>query len=631
MTRHRAVAATLVVALVTAIAAACSDDGDFAESGTATGVVVSGPNRARGGDLKISEAADPPSMPPGFRQVGKVTHIAGRLKDYVTITLPIPPEVGAAQLPELRVMRHDGKAWGAIVPQQIDIDRRQVKVTTNAFSLWSLSTWDVEQAAADFLAGSRNLLSSGGWWILGSVGKFAVNPPITECRYPALTLQIDLSSFVDDAIACPKFLPDDRERHTYRLHLSNLRGFPVMMRLPRGVTAHAVTPQAANPISQLLAYVGARHGMAVLPGGGELVLTVNALDLPKDARISGALDLTGVVLDTGVAIIRLVTGYEWNDEVIKAMGEAQEFADAVACVMDQSEGIAKRISGMSAGQLARELSYSAAACMSTELIVRAVSVYAKFQHQVYNEDQALQEALRTAVRRVVAIIENAPALTQIVATMLAARSGRTTFTLAMTLQDPAVDALYRALPTPGSGGFRRGYGPSAGPANGGQLTFAGTPCIADERPQSWAAWTHAAAYGRYDRDGVYAVSVQVAYIKPEHKAAVRDLFTYLAGSTARCEHRADGDIVELDNYDSRQYGSVTDYRVGIAGWENSESFRYGVAAAFDPTKSLVVHVSVSADTYADVDADDIKEALAEALDYVVNKLDVSLGTTYLPR
>lgn len=630
MTFHRAVAAVLITALVAAMAAACSDDGDFVESGTATGVVVEGPNRARDGALKIVEAVTPPPMPSGFRQVGKISEISGKLTDYVTITLPIPAEVDAAQIPDLRVMRHDGKAWGAILPQQVDVEQRQVRVTTNAFSLWGLSTWDVEQAAADFLAGARNLLSSGGWWVLGSVGKFAVNPPITECRYPALTLRLDLAAFVDKAIACPKFVPEDRERHTYRLHLSNLRGFPVMLRLPAGVTPHTVTPQAANPISQLLTYVGARRGLAVLPGGGELVLTVKSLDLPKDARIAGALDLTGVVLDTGVAIVRLVTGHEWNDEVIKAMGEAQEFADAVACVMDQSEGIAKRISAMSAGQLARELSYSAAACMSTDLIVRAASVYAKFNYQVYNEDQALQEALRAAVRRVVAVIENAPALTQIVATMLAARSGRTTFTLGLTLQDPAAEVLFQALPVPGSGGFRRGYGPSAGPANGGQLTFVGTPCIAAERSQPWAAWTQAAAHALYDRDGVYGTSVQVAYIKPAHKSAVRDLFNYLAGSTARCEHRADGSIVELDNYDGRQYGSVTDYRVGLAGWDNSESFPYGVAAAYDPTKNLVVHVSVSADTYSDVDTDDIKKELAEALDYVVSKLDVSLGTTYLP-
>ncbi|WP_144121089.1 hypothetical protein [Catellatospora sichuanensis] len=462
------------------------------------------------------------------------------------------------------------------------------------------------------------------------MGKFAVNPPITECRYPALTLQLDTSAFVDEAIVCPKFVAEDKERHIYRLHLSNLRGFPVMLRLPAGVTPHTVTPQAANPISQLVTYVGARRGLAVLPGGGELVLAVNALDLARDARISGALDLTGVVLDTGVAIIRMVTGYEWNDKVIEAMGRAQEFADAVACVMDQSERIAKKISTLTARQLAGELSYAAAGCMSTELIVRAAEVYARFNYQAYNEDQSLREALRAAVSRVVAVIENAPALTQIVATMLAARSGKTTFGLGLTLQDPAIANLYKALPTPGSGGFRPGHGASAGPANGGQLTFVGTPCMADNQPQLWAAWTQAAAYARYDRGGGYGTSVQVAYVRPEHKDAVRALFNNLAGDTARCDLRRDGSIVELDNHDGKQYGSVTDYRIGRAGWDNSEYVPYGAAAVWDPTKNVVVHVSVSADPYSGKDVDEVKNELAKALDYVVGKLDVSLGTTYLP-
>lgn len=629
MTPRRTVAA--ITALATAAAlTACAASGDFSESSAATGVVVEGPRSARSGSLELAQETAPPAMPPGFTQVGAVTRITGKLTGFVTVTLPIPADVDTAKAADLRVMRHDGKAWGAIPPQSIDPERRVVKVSTSGFSLWGLGSWDAEQAVADFLAGARNQLSSGGWWILGSVGKFAVNPPITECRHPALTVQLDTTGFVDDAILCPKFAVEDRERHTYRLHLSNLRGFPVMLRLPTGVTPHAVTPQAANPISQLLAYVGARRGLAVLPGGGELVLTVNALDLPRGARISGALDLTGVIMDTGVAIIRIVTGYDWNDEVIEAMGQAQEFADAVACVMDQSEGIAKQIGGMSAGQLARALSYSAAACLSTELIVRAATVYAKLNHQAYNEDQALRAALRAAVSRVVTLIENAPALTQVVATMLAVRSGRTTFGLGLTVTDPVVRDLFKALPTPGSGGFGRGYGESAGPADGGQLTVAGTPCMAERQPQPWATWTQAAAYARYDRDGVYGTSVQVVYVRPEHKDAVRALFNNLAGDTAKCDQRKDGTIVDLDNHDGRQYGSVTDYRVGRIGWENSEYLPYGAAVAWDPTKNVVVQVSVSADPYADVTPDDVKAELAEALDYVVNKLDVSLGTTYLP-
>lgn len=93
------------------------------------------PNRARSGELKIEEAVGSPTMPAGFRQVGTVTRITGKLTDYVTITLPIPAGVDAEQIPNLRVMRHDGRSWGAVLPEQIDLQQRLVKVTTNQFSL----------------------------------------------------------------------------------------------------------------------------------------------------------------------------------------------------------------------------------------------------------------------------------------------------------------------------------------------------------------------------------------------------------------------------------------------------------------------------------------------------------------
>lgn len=630
MRARRTVAATVVAWVVVALGAACTSGGDFSESNARTGVVVEGPNRALDGELKVEEAAGPPEMPPGFTQVGAVTKVTGKLKDHVTITLPIPAGVDDQQVPNLRVMRHDGTSWGAMPPQHVDLKQRLVKVTTSEFSLWGLSRWDVEQAVADFLAGARNTLSSGGWWILGSVGKFAVNPPITECRYPALTLQLDTSQFVDEAFLCPKFVMEDKERHTYRLHVSNLRGFPVMLRLPTGVKPHSVTPQAANPVTQLMVQVGQERGLAVLPGGGELVLDVNALDLPKGARIAGALDLTGVIMDTGVAIFRVVTGYEWNDRVIEAIGKTQEFADAVACVMDQSERIAKQFHSIGAAKLAWEFTYAASGCMSTKLIVAAASVYAKFNYEAYNYDEVLQKALRATVARVVTLIENAPAVTQIAATMLAARSGKTTFGLGIELEDPAVSNLYKALPTPGDGGFRRTQGASVGPANGGQLTLVGTPCMVEGQPQPWAAWTQGAAYARYDR-GAIGTSVQVAYVRAEHKKTVQALFTNLAGNTAKCDQRKDGNIIVLENHDGRQFGGLTDYRVGQAGWENSEYMPYGVVAAYDPTKGVVVHISMSADPYSGVDLDDIKKGLEAALDYAANKLDVSLGTTYTLR
>ncbi|MFG1952679.1 hypothetical protein [Micromonospora sp. NPDC048830] len=631
MKPRRTIAATVVAGVVVAFGAACTSGGDFSESNAKTGVVVEGPKRALDGDLTVEEASGPPAMPPGFTQVGAVTKVTGRLKDYVTITLPIPQGVDDQQVSDLRVMRHDGASWGAMPPQHVDLKRRLVKVTTREFSLWGLGMWDVEQAVAGFLAGARNLLSSGSWWLLGSVGRFAVNPPITECRHPALTLQLDTSQFVDEAILCPKFVMEDKERHTYRLHISNLRGFPVMLRLPAGLKPHSVTPQAANPITQLMVQVGQSHGLAVLPGGGELVLDVNALDISKGARITGALDLTGVIMDAGFAILRVVTGYDPNDKALEAIGKRQEFVDAVACVMDQSERIAKQFHSIGAAKLAWEIFYAASGCMSTRLFVAAVSVYAELNYEAYHYDEEFRKAVQAAVKRVVTVIENAPVLTQIAATMLAAHRGKTTFALGVEVEDPAVSNLYKALPTPGDGGFQPTQGRSVGPANGGQLTYVGTPCMVESQAQPWATWTQGAAYARYDRDGSIGTSMQVAYVRAEHRKAVQALFTNLAGNAAKCDQRKGGSIVVLENHDGRQYGGLTDYRVGQFGWENSEYLPYGVVAAYDPTKGVVVHISLSADSYSDVDLDDIKEELEAALDYAANKLDVSLGTTYTLR
>ncbi|WP_144121090.1 hypothetical protein [Catellatospora sichuanensis] len=152
MSFRRTIATTLATAAVVAMTAACSPGGDFSESNAATGVVVQGPNRARSGELKIEQAATAPPMPAGFTHLGPITKITGKLTDHVTITIPLPADFDAQQLANLRIMRHDGKSWGAILPQHVDLQQRLVKTTTSEFSLWGLSTWDVEQAAADFLA-----------------------------------------------------------------------------------------------------------------------------------------------------------------------------------------------------------------------------------------------------------------------------------------------------------------------------------------------------------------------------------------------------------------------------------------------------------------------------------------------
>ena len=632
MNLRRIVAAVVAaVVLVGPLTGCTGSDEAFSQTSADTGVVVEGPKRALDGDLKIEKADSPPKMAAQFAGVGAVTHLQGRLKGDVTVTLPVPQEYKGS-LDDLWIIKHDGKSWLPLIPQQIDPQKRTVSITTRAFSLWTLGTWQAEEAAAQFAADVRNLTSSDGAWVISDAARLTGNAPVTECRYPALTIKLDAKQFIDKAIMCPKFVAEGKDaegRTTYDLYISNVQTYPVALWLNSGVTLKKVSPTPSNPVHQVLHAADATQRVVTLPGAGELVLTVRGDKIPEGGvKISGYLDFSTLMVDLTFAAIRTVTGFDAAGK-FKDLKAANKYAGYFGCVANGSKGLAEQFqqgSQGNTGEVAGKIFKTAIGCMKSDILRILLQDYYR-NRGLHMTDKEAEEWLKKLPVRALTVLQNAPVLVSLASAIGTVKYGRTTYLLNIIHNDPATEELYKALPTAGKGGFQPAPGEGVGPANGGQLTYVGTPCMVKDQAQPWGTWGLAGAYGHYTRGGI-DTSIQAVYVKPEHKGAVESLFAGMANSQAKCELREDGTIVELERFDGKQYGALTDYRAGLMGWENSEYGPYGVVSVYDQTKGVVVHISMFGDPYAEVDLADIKAQLPAALDYAANKMDVSLGTKF---
>lgn len=641
MQRNRKIVITLVgvlsvIAIVaTVIVHLSGDRGEFTEASPQTGVSVTGPEKSRTDDpITFTEITEHPPLPVPYELVGKVTGIEGELDGPVTVNLPYPADLPDDQAERLEVMRFDGEQWNALVPERIDTTKKQVSITTTEFSWWGLSTWEAERKAAEVAAYARNILSSGGWWGLDKVGQFAVNPYITECELPALTVQLDATRFVPEAILCAKFDTEDPERRTYRVHISNMRGFPVLVRLPKGVTVARVTPEMSNPYMRMILQVlGGRNGVAVLPGSGELVLRVDSRELPADGgfTITGSLDHVTTILDLSSAIIRTVGTQRWNDRVVNNLIKAQEVIDAAACSMAHGERIAA-IRDLTAATLAKEYLAAVTACTSVELIAEIIRRSAGVAYQLTMDDvyQQLRKKLPAKVKAVLTIWQEAFVLTEVVATVLEVKRGGGSYLLTAKVVDPVREDLYRVLPTTGKGGFASDKRTSA--ANGGSVPYVGTPCLKDQQWPTWQLPSGSASSGYLRAKGDLHLSVVVTYVTPEHRGAVEGTFTQLAAAGAKCYEEVDDSFVELEHFAGKSFGRPIDYRAGRAGWLNSEYLLMGTAAAYDPVKGVVFQVTVSsAEVYADVTPEQVREELVDTMEYLTGRADLMLGTTFHQR
>lgn len=633
MNLRRVVAAAAALLVLNGLAGCTSSDEMFTVSNPETGVVVEGPKRSLDGDIEAAKSDNPPAFARQFSGIGPVTYLKGKLKGDVTVTLPVPTEYKGS-LEDLWIFKHNGEAWLPLMPKEVNADKRTVSITTRAFSFWTLGTWQAEEAAAQMAADLRNLTSSDGAWVISEAARLTGNAPVTECRYPALTLKLDTSQFVNKAILCPKFITEGADaagRTTYDLHISNVQTYPVKLWLNSGVTFKSVAPAPNNPINQIMETAARTQQLVTLPGSGELVLTVRADSIPQGGvKISGSMDFTTLMLDLSFAAISTMTGFDMKGEFVRTLSASSELAGYASCVAAGSKKLADEFQQGkqgNAGEFAGKIFREGIGCLKGEVLKALLKDYYRAKG-VFMSDEELAKWLAKMPARIITVLQNAPVLVSLASAVATVKhGGRTTYLLNISSNDPASDVLYKALPTPGAGGFQTAQGGNVGPANGGQLTLVGTPCMVKKQAQPWATWGLAGAYGRYVRSGI-DTSVQVVYVRPEHKSAVESLFAAMVADPSKCELRETGSIVELEKLDAKQYGGLADYRVGLTGWEDSEYGHYGLVAAYDKTKGVVVFISLSADPYANISLEDIKAQLPSAMDYVANKVDVSLGTAF---
>ncbi len=618
----RALAAALAVAVTTTLLVACTDfagPGDFSITGPDTGVRVSGPNAAVDGEVTIERAPAPPQMSTQYRQVGDVTRISGKVTGDVTVTLPVPKDYQGS-LDDLWIVKSDGAAWLPLIPQAVDEQNRTVSVTTRAFSFWSLGTWQAEQAAASWAADLRNLTSTDGAWVISDAARLTGNPPITECRYPALTLKLDPGKFVPRAVLCPKFVAEGRDaagRTTYDLHISNVQTYPVKLWLNSGVTFKTVAPSPNNPVTRFMEATSRSRQVVTLPGAGELVLTVRADEIPNGGvKISGSLDFTTLMFDLVFAAISTATGFDLKGEFIEELGRSNAAAAYAACVVDSSRKLAEQLqrsAQLNFAEFAGMISKEAFGCMKTELLVEVLKDYYR-NHGIFMSDEELTQWLAKMPARIITVLQNAPVLISLASAIGAVKYGRTTYLLNIVDNDPAHAELYRALPDIGRGDFAADG--ANRPQNADPTWYLGDFCTADAKDH-WKTWTEGFARNLYRRGpgGKVATSVNLVYIREEHRQA--------AGR--RIEQFNDQCLDGLSVRSGRPYAGVTHYRAGVAG---SGGFPTAVVWLYDSRKGVVLEVVATSGPRDGLTDDDVLEQAQAAADYAAHKSDVSLGTGF---
>ena len=636
MKLRRVVAALGVAAVMSTLVSSCTstpESGEFSKTNSKTGVVVEGPERALDGDLTIEEVTNSPEMPSQLDRVGPVTHLQAKLEDSVKVTLPAPKSY-KGDMNDLWIMKREAnsKTWLPLIPQEIDSEKRTVSITTRTFSFWTLGTWKAEEAAAQMAADLRNLTSTDGAWVISDAARLTGNAPVTECRYPALTLKLDVTKFIKGAILCPKFVAEGKDakgRTTYDLHISNIQTYPVKLWLNSGVTFKKVAPAPNNPIHQVFQTTVQSQRAVTLPGAGELVLTVRGDKIPAGGvKISGYLDFSTLMVDLAFASIETITGFDAKERFTRLKNSSAAAAYA-ACVTAGSKNLAQQFQQDKqggVGEFAGKIFGEALSCLKGDILEELLKDYYRNRGFLMT-DKEMEKWLKKLPIRILTVLKNAPVLVSLASAVATVKYERSTYLLNIIDNDPATDELYKALPTPGKGGFEPAQGADAGPANGGQLTYIGTPCMAKNQAQPWGTWSLASAHAQYMR-GDIDVTIRTAYVRQEYKEVVQALFAGAVNDRSKCDLQEDDTLTFLEKHDGRKYGNLTDYRLGTLGWVDSEYMVYGVVSVYDPVKGVVMQITAFADPYSGVTPEEIKAELPLALDYAANKLDVSVGTTY---
>ncbi|GLY22792.1 hypothetical protein [Micromonospora sp. NBRC 101691] len=648
---RRQVASLVSFALLVGITSACTDSGEATARDDATDTTVTvGKSALDGGNLKLTTVEPPTVETGGYRLFGgsatRVEVQGGKLRPDAdaTITISYPEDATPQQVDNLAILRLADDGWVALPPDSVDREKHTATVRTDRFSIWDIGWWDVEQATERAKTTARNLLSSDNL-LLGGIGRAAGNPPVAkDCKYQALPLTIKLDAFVPKTIGCVTFVREDAARKTFTLHLSNRHTEPYLLRLPRGVTYQAVTPEPTNPYSLLIDLLGRRMNSqsVVMAGGSMITLTVDAaqFDGNKPLVISGSLDLTRPILDLMSASLQVVMPAKPTDAVVRAVAATDQAARVGSCVYKHAERIAqlKPTTTEALGDAVGAAFLDCAEVMQTFGMILAQKMVEGWNPTQY-ASAAAKALLGAQIKAVVLIWQNSHVIPQMIGVVdELARNGFRTYTAQVTYQDPPFGRLDEVMPAAG-GAFGKPSSP-----HGSVRTFPtiGTQCVDRIAGNDWNTWLYSPSQfaGRWYPEEKTNSAAYVTYVKPQFRSAVKDYFVHLTGN-GECEGKFTDEYAtyhqEWRSYDSKPdlNGFVVFHR-NLVYLPNSDGWTpFFSATLFDPVTGALIYMTVSDTVQAlgeKVPAEDVlKSKLSSQLDYLAHRADAQLGTTFVPK
>ncbi|WP_416904133.1 hypothetical protein [Micromonospora echinospora] len=647
---RRPVASLVSFALLVGIISACTDSGETtARDDTTDTTVTVGRSALDGGSLKLTTVEPPTAETGGYRLFdGSATRVEvqdGKLRPDAdaTVTISYPKNATSEQVDNLAILRLTDDGWVALAPDSVDRKEHTATVRTDRFSIWDIGWWDVEQATERAKSTARNLLSSDNL-LLGGIGRAAGNPPVAkDCKYQALPLTIKLDAFVPKTIGCVTFVREDVSRKTFTLHLSNRHTEPYLLRLPKGVTYQAVTPEPGNPYSLLIDLLGRRmNGQSVVMAGGSMItLTVDTAQFDRDKRsvISGSLDLTRPILDLMSASLQVVMPAKPTDPVVRAVAATDQAAQVGSCVYKHLDRIAqlKPATTEALGDAVGDAFTDCAEVMKNLGMILAQKMVEGWNPAQY-ASAAAKALLGSQIKAVVLIWQNSHVIPQMIGVVdELARNGFRTYTAEVRHEDPPFDRLDEVMPAAG-GAFGKPSSPHASVRN---FPTIGTQCVDKIAGSDWNAWLYRRSEfaGRWYTEEKTSSAAYVTYVKPQFRRTVKDYFVHLTGN-GECNGKLTDDYgtynQEWRSYDSKPElnGFVVFHRVFVY-LPNSDGWTpFFTATLFDPATGALIHLTVSDTVQSleeEVPAEDLlKSKLSSQLEYLAHRTDAQLGTSFVP-
>ncbi|MFY1636848.1 hypothetical protein ACN27F_26815 [Solwaraspora sp. WMMB335] len=616
--------------------------------------------RGRGATLRVGAADDPPGFPEPSMIVplGEVAQIevdGGELTGPATITFDYPAD---APVDDMFVATYVAD-WGQWLPLGGDIDRdaRTITTATRHFSYWVVAAWDQEETAAQAALALRRGINANRY-VAGIAGILSVPPPL-ECRYQALPVRVELSTFVPGLETCAQFHPD--RDGTYRFSIGNTVGYPLLLEFPPALTVESEPNSATGPdgreniYTALIEDVRALMGdtAVVLSSGTRVTFRLDPAKLPESGTVtlSARLDFGHVLLDASGLLLQLLLPLAPDSDALRLWRQSEKYLETAECILTESRKLGELIGNPAGRDLGRWVTDAATAyyegvfrCADqiVDYVLRFMQAPADaYVAGIFNAlSKSLSGMLKRRLDAVLAIWRNSGAIRELLSgTVELARqaftgdSGRRS--LRLTVTDPPLDRLHEVIPRPGEGNFTAGTSATDfvvtqedrfapfGPYRG---------CPGDPEWQlPWSSAAHGTGYlylgGASD---LVSVQVQVSHVPAGQRAAVEAYLRQLAG-TGQCQaERGPGDQTSYGNaVTAKDYPAITlvwNALETTPDYETAGSIWWG----FDQRTGYLIMLQAQPFDNPQLSIGEVTEHSETAWYYLVKRAEAMLGTGLAP-